>query len=251
MLIPTGAVSSALTLEAGSMPRPTLPQSTTSFAQQLAESLESYLSQATAGSRVEIDILPSASPNSATRQFLITVKDPSSTGSAKSAAAAPASPIDVSGMLMFSGIPDPAKDTGPTAPTIKNAVDAYWAAQPEEVQVLRTIDDWTERGEMGWKLAQQGFVIDPNIMLHRWDPYMTMKGRMEEGYTWVPSVGQDGIPVSPGLTFPGLPSYDAGNPPRGAVLVSLDWAKGFEHTVPGWQPGDVIPGTRSSAASGA
>ena len=73
-------------------------------------------------------------------------------------------------------------------------------------------------------------------MLQRWDPYMTMKGRMEEGYTWVPALGQDGIPLGPGLDFPGMARYDAKHPPPGAILVSTDFAKGLESTSIGSRP---------------
>jgi len=218
----------------------TATNSNTSFAQQLAESLESYLGTASAGSHLQIDISPQQGPNSGTRQFIVTLKDadePAGTPVAAKTVAAPAK-IDVSGMLMYSGIPEPppVAATGPIEEPITNEVDAYWAAQPEEVRVLRTIQDWTERGEKGLELSQKGFAIDPNIMLHGWDPYMTMKGRLEEGYTWVPAVGQDGIPLGPGLSFPGLPRYDPKNPPPGAILVSVDFAKGLEHTSIGARP---------------
>jgi len=206
---------------------------TSSFAQQLAESLEGYLSQSSAGSHVEIDILPQQSGNSSTRQFVVTVTDSTPiTPAAKPSPTPIAAPMDMSGMMMYSGIPEDTPTPPPVENPITNVVDAYWASQPEEVRILRTIDDAQERGEMGLKLANQGFAIDPCIMIHRWDPYMTMKIRKAEGYTWVPSVGQNGIPVSPGLTFPTLPSYDPTRPPPGSVLVSTDFAIGLEHTSP-------------------
>ena len=234
-----------------SLTRAKQDNSATSFAQQLANSLESYLGSADAGAHLEIDILPQSGANSGTRQFIVTVKDAGKQTSpapapvqAPAADASSAKPkIDVSGMLMFSGIPDPAKDTGPVEEPVRTETDAYWASQPEAVRVLRTIQDPVERGNMGLKLAQEGYIIDPNIMIHGWDPYMTMKIRKEEGYTWIPAVGQNGIPVSPGISFPGLPSYDPHNPPPGAVRVTTDFAVGLEHTSPGGRPahpGDAI-----------
>jgi hypothetical protein len=130
-------------------------------------------------------------------------------------------------------MPPGLSDPPAAKPEFSDEVDAYWGSQPEEVRVLRTIQDFEERGQMGLRLASEGFVIDPNIMIHGWDPYMTMKTRQGEGYTWVPAVGQNGIPVSPGIVFPGLPIYDPGKPPPGSVLVSTDFAVGLEHTSPG------------------
>ena len=198
-------------------------QNTTSFAQQLAESLEGYLNGASPGAHLEIDILPAQAGNSDTRQFLVTVTGPDSPSDTVSATASSTSaPTPVNNGAA------PAASAAPT-----NEVDAYWATQPQEVQILRTIDDPVERAAMGQKLASQGFAIDPNIMIHRWDPYMTMKIRQGEGYTWIPAVGQNGIPVSPGIEFPGLPRYDPNNPPPGSIRVTTDFAIGLEHTSPG------------------
>ncbi len=208
------------------MQRANLSQSDTSFAQQLAESLEGYLNGASGGTHLEIDILPARPDTAGTRQFLITVTGPDSPSAAQTASS------QSRGATSSAAVDVQAADTQESAaPT--NEVDAYWATQPKEVQVLRTIDDPAERAEMGQKLANQGFIIDPNIMIHRWDPYMTMKIRQGEGYTWIPAVGQNGIPVSPGLDFPGLPSYEPNNPPPGSVRVTTDFAIGLEHTSPG------------------
>ena len=262
MLTPTRGIAPASSLEAlistsnkSPLTRATPDTSSTSFAEQLAKSLESYLGQAPSGPHLQIDISPQQGPISGTRQFIVTVKDASDSPAVPVAASAavpvstavPAAPanasapgtIDVSGMLMFSGIPKPPppeSTTGPIEPPITNEVDAYWAAQPKEVQELRTIDDYVARGEKGQELAQKGFVIDSAIMLQRWDPYMTMKDRKEEGYTWVPALGQDGVPLAPGLSFPGMATYDAKNPPPGSIPVSTDFAKGLEYTSIGARP---------------
>lgn len=101
-----------------------------------------------------------------------------------------------------------------------------------EVQVLRTIPDEAERYAVGTQLAQKGYSIDPHIMLNLWDPYMTMKVRKEEGYTWVPALGQGVVMNRPGFAFPGMAPYDALNPPPGSIRVSTDFANGLEHTSP-------------------
>jgi hypothetical protein len=217
MLTPTRASAlDAIATVSRSSPsnRVDLQQNTTSFGEQLAASLEGFLKGAPSGANLTIDVLPTE--NSGARQFLVTMTGSDSTASTptRGTVTVPSDPI-----------------TNSAAPT--NEVDAYWATQPEEVQILRTIDDPVERAEMGQKLANQGFEIDPNIMIHRWDPYMTMKIRQGEGYTWIPAIGQDGIPVSPGLIFPGLPRYDPDNPPQGSIRVTTDFALGLEHTSPG------------------
>jgi hypothetical protein len=220
-LIPNSLASSS---KGSAGTRTNLNNSGTSFAQQLADSLETYFSRASAGSHLQIDISPQEGSNLGSRQFLVTVTDPDS----------------AAGTLMGNGVATaeiPPTGENPATEPITNEVDAYWASQPEAVRVLRTIDDPVERAQMGIHLANQGFAIDPNIMIHRWDPYMTMKIRQGEGYTWVPGIGQNGIPVAPGLQFPSLPSYDPNNPPPGSVRVSTDFAIGLEHTSPGWGGG--------------
>jgi hypothetical protein len=225
LITPTRSIlSDTLTTDSHSpwLTRANVLQTKANFTQQLADSLEGYLKQASPSSQVKIDLLPTRSGDSGTRQYLVTILGSEELGAAASTATNPVAPANVNGgtTLTENGL-------------YTNEVDAYWASQPKEVQVLRTIKDWDERGIMGKKLADQGFAIDPNIMIHGWDPYMTMKIRQGEGYTWVPATGQDGIPVSPGLNFPGLPSYDPNKPPAGAIKVTTDFAKGLEHTSPG------------------
>jgi hypothetical protein len=121
--------------------------------------------------------------------------------------------------------PAPAKPKLPYA----NSADAYWAAQPPEVQELRKIEDRGERERRAWQLAAKGFTIDRDIMVNLWDPYARMKSRMEAGYTWVPALGQPEIEVSPGFTLPGLKSYDPKNPPPGSIRVTTAFAEGYEN----------------------
>lgn len=103
--------------------------------------------------------------------------------------------------------------------------DIYWAAQPTPVQALRNMDTATgNRAALAMKLAQQGFTIDVPIMVWNWDPVITMALRAQYGYTWVPSALQPPIPLPPGLSFPGLPAYDANHPPAGSIRVSVNAA---------------------------
>jgi hypothetical protein len=98
--------------------------------------------------------------------------------------------------------------------------DAYWNAQPAAVQPLRTMADETQRAALAEQLASEGYKIDVPIMVWGWDAAKTTELRQSYGYTWVPSLGeQASIPVAPGLTFPGLPSYDPNHPPPGSILV--------------------------------
>ncbi len=100
------------------------------------------------------------------------------------------------------------------------ADDAYWNAQPAAVQPLRTMANETQRAALAQQLASEGYKIDVPIMVWGWDAAKTTALRQSYGYTWVPSLGeQASVQVAPGLTFPGLPSYDPNNPPPGSILV--------------------------------
>jgi hypothetical protein len=103
------------------------------------------------------------------------------------------------------------------------SADRYWNAQPAEVQKLRNIQDPMERRVMANELAKKGYTIDVPIMVWDQDPEFVMRLREQAGYTWVPSALQDPVRVAPGLTFPGLPSYDANAAPAGSIRVNLDF----------------------------
>lgn len=136
--------------------------------------------------------------------------------------------------------PLPDRFKGPTLANGKpvlNEADAYWAAQPPEVQGLRDLPE-AEKGLKAHELADAGFKIDVPIMLWSWDPLATMVTRKNQGFTWVPSANMAPVAVGPGLMFPGLPSYDA-TPPAGSIAVTIMWAKGFEHTSP-WMQGQKV-----------
>jgi hypothetical protein len=147
------------------------------------------------------------------------------------------SPVAGTGTAPATAAPSAAAATAPTAPQTATtppaasnsetlslapdaADDAYWNAQPAAVQPLRTMANETQRAELAQQLANEGYKIDVPIMVWGWDAAKTTALRQSYGYTWVPSLGeQASIPVAPGLTFPGLPSYDPNHPPAGSILV--------------------------------
>jgi hypothetical protein len=98
----------------------------------------------------------------------------------------------------------------------------YWAHQPPEIQLLRTIPDMNQLQTRAMQLATMGFTIDVPIMIWGWDPLKVMQLRQSFGYTWVPSALMPPVQMAPGLTAPGAIAYDPANPPRGAVNVSTD-----------------------------
>jgi hypothetical protein len=112
-------------------------------------------------------------------------------------------------------------------PSNETEADAYWAAQPSAVQVLRNMPDSEEKDKLALKLANQGYKIDTQIMVWGWDPQMTMTIRQNQGYAWVPSYGQSNIAVGPGINDPyDLNNYNPASPPPGSIAVSTAFASG-------------------------
>jgi hypothetical protein len=209
-----------------------------SFAEELAAQLSNLLREAPGGATVEISIPPlTGGQDSATRQILVTLRTleaaPSAPSPAPAAATATAPPAGPAQHMMYSGTVQYQPRPEPARPPATEW-DAYWAQQPPELQQLRDIPRVEDREQKAWELARRGFSVDADIMVYHKDPYMTMKIREGEGYTWVPAWGQGGIPLAPGLQFPGLPAYNALNPPPGSIRVSYEFARGLEHTSPGW-----------------
>jgi hypothetical protein len=99
---------------------------------------------------------------------------------------------------------------------------AYWAAQPPEVRVLADITDPARRAAKAAELAHAGFRVDVPIMAWGWDPYTTMKERVQAGYTWVPSALQAPVPHAPTIGR-------LGERPIGAIVVSV-----FIEDYPAW-----------------
>ena len=226
---------------AGLSPQQTTPStSTDSFTQQLTSALEGYLAQSGSGSNLQIDIQTTQSQVSGVRQFLVTVKTPDSSP-AQSSSAASALPADGSTFPGFASIPASVAAAAPanvsastpgnasTNKTSPNAnmteADAYWAAQPPEVQQLRDVSDFATRSAMAQNLADQGFTIDKAIMVWGWDPLKTMLTRQMYGYTWAPNMNQGNV-STPGITLIGQTPYDPKNPPAGSIAVNTDFAKG-------------------------
>jgi hypothetical protein len=192
------------------------------FAEQLAATLESYLSRSGTSSHLEIDIDSSPSQNSGARQFTVTVKTADNPAPAVAALVGNPTFRSLSAMQLSAGNSSVASD-----PPITNEVDAYWVEQPAEVQQLRHIDDPDQAMAKAQELASKGYAIDRMIMVHGWDPYQTMLTRQIYGYTWVPSIDQPSVELGPGVSFPVGKPYDPNNPPPGSIKVSTDFAKPF------------------------
>lgn len=155
----------------------------------------------------------------------------SSTPSAAAPAASTVTPANQIGTAVQLGTPTPSATpvAAQPAPTVDPPVpttdpnEAYWASQPAPVQVLQTMTDPAQRYDAGMALARQGYKIDVPIMLWGWNPVQTMQFRQNMGYTWVPSALQNPVQVAPGLTFPGLSSYDPSSPPPGSIPVTTNF----------------------------
>ena len=203
-----------------------------SFAQQLAVALQDYLSRPGAASGLQIQIRDDERQTPGARQFLVTVSLPDA-GPPRTPAAgcreAESPAVPVGRPLFPETYPLPVEPPARPAMPYRNSADAYWAAQPAEVQELRTIRDRDERERRAYELAAQGFTIDKRIMVRLWDPIASMRSWQEAGYTWIPALGQPDIPVSPGLTYLGRPSYDPNNPPPGSIRVDTSFADGYEY----------------------
>ncbi len=218
----------------------------TSFGDQLANALETFMNQSSDGSPVEFTITPESGQDSGTRQFVVTLK---SSTDAATAASTPTytpnvvnygamSPFDYGAAKYASEHPDDptgvqAASTASAEPEKPaNETDAYWAQFPEPVQALRNIPNRDDRIAAAWGLVQQGYTVDAEIMVLGNDPYATMLMRQQNGYTWTPAMGQPPIDLQPGLQMAGHQPYDPLHPPAGSIPVSLDFAKGLESTSP-------------------
>ncbi len=104
---------------------------------------------------------------------------------------------------------------------------AYWAEQPAAVQALQNMP-FAEREAYAVQLEAEGYTIDQEIMVDGQDPLAVMINREELGYTWVPSATQPPLEMGPGLTMPGMTSYDPNDPPEGSILTSTAFAVGTD-----------------------
>lgn len=106
------------------------------------------------------------------------------------------------------------------------ADDAYWSQQPAAVRQLREIDDVDQRTQLGTQLASQGYSIDVPIMIWGWDAGLTTQLRQSYGYTWVPSAMSASVSAAPGLSAPGMTSYDPNHGPAGSIAVQGSASQG-------------------------
>jgi hypothetical protein len=217
----TGSQSSSIV--AGLSPQPTTPSgSTDSFMSELTSALEGYLAQSGNNSNLEIDIQSTQSQDSGVRQFLVTVKNPDSAsaptvaaGSSATASIASAG-VTTDPTASAAGATDTnGGTTDSQAPvTPETELDAYWAMQPPAVQQLRDIPDLGARSALATTLTNEGYTIDPQIMVWQWDPVKTMDARQAFGYAWAPHWNETDSPTQ------GDPS--AG--PAGSIPVNTDFA---------------------------
>ncbi len=275
MITSTNQAQSASTLANLTLSLPsnaaTGANTTDPFAQQLASVLEQFLGESSGSTSSQLEINITKSQVSDGSQLVVTITDPNSTtkATANATANATTSPSTatttatsaVSELMPSPAGTTPATYTPPSAPaslasastaatgTIDKSKmtpdDAYWAEQPPAVQALRNMPD-ADRSLAAMQLAQQGYSIDVPIMVWGWDPLTTMVERQNYGYTWVPSALQPPVQLPPGLSFPGLPTYDANNPPAGSIKVTTDFAKGTN-----MQDVFVDPATIQASFSGA
>jgi hypothetical protein len=249
MVSPITSPRASNTLAGLSTLQTTPSASTDSFTQQLASALEGYLAKSGNSSNLQIDIQTTQSQDSGVRQFLVTVKNPdgalvqtpASVNTAPASAASSSVASDGTTFPGFASIPAgsiPAASANNTANVSKapdnsaspaaapmTEADAYWAAQPPEVQQLRDVTDFATRSAMAQQLADQGFTIDKAIMVWGWDPLKTMLTRQMYGYTWAPNMNQGNV-STPGITLIGQTPYDPKNAPAGSIAVNTGFAKG-------------------------
>jgi len=204
-----------------------------SFAQQLASVIEGYLGNSGNGSQFEIDVQNNAQSSSAQAgaQFTVTVKPISANPVAPTPVATTPETTEPTANATASTTPvAAASSTGEnlTAPVDNSSMtptDAYWAEQPAAVQALRYGTD-EQKTALAQQLASEGYSIDVPIMVWGWDPLATMIERQTAGYTWVPSAMQPSAQIAPGVSMPGMTSYDPANPPDGSIQVSTAFADG-------------------------
>ena len=113
----------------------------------------------------------------------------------------------------------------------RTSADEYWdrlEAEYPDAGALRNMPVGDERIKKAHELAAAGARLERRIAVQNWDPKASMQAWKDAGYTWIPALGQPDIPVSPGLTFFGKPSYDPANPPPGSITVDLSFADGYD-----------------------
>lgn len=142
-------------------------------------------------------------------------------------------------------IPTPSTSSGVPnfTPQFQQTYDKAWeAAQPPAILNLMSYPQGsTQRIQQAETLASQGYTIDVQIMVWGWDPATTMLLRKMYGYTWVPSLGQAGVALAPGLFEPGQVPYNPDVIPPGSILVITDPALLVPFATPATQTTGVAP----------
>jgi hypothetical protein len=135
---------------------------------------------------------------------------------------------------------------------------AYVLSRDPRVQALftgymgfpGTALDPTVRYNTAYQLALSGLLIDAPIDAYAGDPYTYMYERIQYGYTWVPSALAAPITLAPGLSYPGIPSYNPNPPyPPGSIKVSINLADYPPFAVP-VPPVTTVPYVGSYAGNG-
>lgn len=135
-------------------------------------------------------------------------------------------------------------------PFAKEFDAAYLASLRPVVRNAMQLDTEQERLDVLRGLADVGALIDEQIMVGRQSPFWTMYARWTGGYRWVPSALQPPIPVVPGVTYPGLPSYDPDHAPADSIAVinPLDrsqWPEAFDKPEPAPAPDSHLVGPKN------
>jgi hypothetical protein len=111
----------------------------------------------------------------------------------------------------------------PTLPAGQTAASidaAFKAAQPQAIQKFMANPQRTQTQAAA--LAKLGYRIDTVTMYWGWSYTEQTIERIEDGYTWVPSVGMPQVTLEPGLNLPGFQTYNPSIIPVGAIIVTLD-----------------------------
>lgn len=131
------------------------------------------------------------------------------------------------------------KYLNPFFPDSKITADMFWLYFPVEVRALRDMEP-SERFVYAMDLLARGFLLVGDVMIFEVDPITYINLCFNQGYRWVTAWGDPTVPVAPGITFPGMPSYDPAAPPKRSIPISLDPAAYPPHDPP---PPVVQPGT--------
>lgn len=130
------------------------------------------------------------------------------------------------------------KYLNPFFPDCRITADIFWLYFPMEVRALRDMEP-KERFPYAMDLLSKGFIVASDVMVFEVDPVTHINLCYNQGYRWSEAMGEPGIPVAPGVSMPGMPSYDPLKPPLRSYPISLDPASYPAHD-PAPLPAPVI-----------